>query len=179
MKLILISILLFTGFSDTDLIEQIRNEYNLINKSFDSYTKVENNDINVYKDLNPDNYSFEGEEIYRIAMINLIRYYDNGEIKKAVVNFNGDRQDLISEYYYKNDSLFFVFKTQLDYKNPKWSKDFNKTDKKVLENRFYFNGEKLIKWIDFNKETVDLTAIDSTLTKKILSDSELYKNIAK
>jgi hypothetical protein len=175
MKLILISILLLTGFSNTDLIEQIRNEYNLINKSLDSYTKVENNDINVYKDLNPDNYSFESEDIYQLAMINLIRFYDNGKIKKAVVKFNGDRQDLISEYYYKNDSLFFVFKTRIDYKNPKWSENFNETDKKVLENRFYFNREKLIKWIDFNKETVDLNAIDSTLTKKILGDSELYK----
>lgn len=179
MKLILISILFLTGFSDTDLIEQIRNEYNLINNSLGSYSKIENNDINVYKDLNPDNYSFESEDIYRLAMINLIRYYDNGELKKAVVKFNGDRQNLISEYYYKNDSLFFVFKTELDYKNPKWSEDFNETEKKVLENRFYFNGEKLIKWIDFNKETVGLTAIDSTLTKKIISDSELYKNIAK
>jgi hypothetical protein len=179
MKLILISILLLAVFSDTDLIKQIRNESILINKSLDSYTKVENNDINVYKDLNPDDYSFESEDIYRVAMINLIRYFDNGDIKKAVVKFNGDRQDLISEYYYKNGSLFFVFKTQIDYKNPKWTDDFNETDKKVLENRFYFNGEKLIQWIDFNKETVDLTAIDSTLKRKIISDSELYKNIAK
>lgn len=172
-------ILLFIGFSDTDLIVQIRNEYNLINKSLDSYTKVENNDINVYKDLNPDNYSFESNEIYRLAIVNLIRYYDNDEIKKAIVKFNGDRQDLISEYYYKNGVLIFVFKTQIDYEKPKWSDDFNEADKKVLENRFYFNGEKLIKWIDFNKETVDLTAIDSTLREKILSDSELYIKIAK
>ena len=50
---------IITGFSNTDLFEQIRIEYNLINKSIDSYTKVENNDINVYKDLNPDNYSYE------------------------------------------------------------------------------------------------------------------------
>ncbi|MCY1636497.1 hypothetical protein [Marinifilum sp. D737] len=177
MKLILISILLFTGFSNTDLIEQIRNEYNLINKSLDSYTKVENNDINVYKDLNPDNYSYESEDIYRLAMINLIRYYDNGEIKKAVVNFNGDRQDLISEYYYKNNSLFFVFKTQIDYKNPKWSDDFNGADKKVLENRFYFNGEKLIKWIDSGSNMTDLKTVDKIIIENIISDSELYKSI--
>jgi len=115
MKLILTPILLLTGFPNTDLIEQIRNEYNLINKSLDSYTKVENNDINIYKDLNPDNYSFESVEIYRLSMINMIRYYDSGVIKKAVIKFDGDRQDLISEYYYKKDSLIFVFKTQIDY----------------------------------------------------------------
>ncbi len=177
MKLILISILLFTGFSGTDLIEQIRNEYNLINKSLDSYTKVESNDINVYKDLNPDNYSFESVEIYRLAIINLITYYDSGEIKKAVVKFDGDRQDLISEYYYKNDSVFFVFKTRIDYKNPKWSDDFNETEKDILENRFYFNDNKLIKWIDSVNNIVDLITVEKTISENIISDAELYKSI--
>lgn len=175
MKLILISILLLTGFPDTDLIEQIRNEYNLINKSLDSYSKIENNDINVYKDLNPDNYSFESTDIYQLAIINLIRYYDNGVIKKAVVRFDGDRQDLISEYYFKNDSLFFVFKTRIDYKKPKWSDDFNKLDKDIFENRFYFDGNRLLKWIDSKKNQVDLTSIEKTICESIISDSELYK----
>ena len=175
MKLILISILLLTGFSNTDLIEQIRNEYNLINKSLDSYTKVENNDINVYKDLNPDNYSFESEDIYQLAIINMIRYYDSVEIKKAVVKFDGDRQDLISEYYFKNDSLFFVFKTRIDYKNPKWSDDFNESEKDIIENRFYFNDNKLVKWIDSEKNIVDLTTVEKTISENIICDSELYK----
>ena len=179
MKLILISILLLTGFSSPDLIEQIRNEYDLINKSLGSYSMIESNDINVYKDLNPDHYSFESFEISRLAIISLIRYYDSDEIKKVVVKFEGDRQDLISEYYYKNDSLIFVFKTLNNYKHPKWSDDFNVADKDILENRYYFYENKLIKWIDSNKIDVELSAINSTLTEKTLSDSELYKSITK
>ena len=179
MKLILISILFLTGYQDTDLIEKIRKEYNLINKSLDSYSKIENNDINVFKDLSPDNYSFESTEIYQLAIINLIRYYDSGEIKKAVVKFNGDRQDLISEYYYKNDSLIFVFKTRIDFNKPKWSDDFKPDDKVLIENRYYFNKGTLIKWIDSEKTDVDLKTIDSQLIANLISDSNLYKQVQK
>ena len=155
MKPILISIALLVGYPTTDLIKEIRDEYYLVNKSIHSYSKITNNDINVYKDLNASNYSFESEDIYRLAIINLVRYYDNNKIKKAIVSFNGDRQDLISTYYYKNDSLFFVFKSQVNYTYPKHSDNFDVNDRKVLENRFYFNKNKLIKWIDVNKKTVN------------------------
>ena len=179
MKLILISILLLAGYSNTDLIKQIRSEYNLINKSLDSFSKVEKNDINVSKDLNPDNYSFESDGIYRLAIVNLIRYYDNGEIKTVIVKFNGDRQDLISEYYYKNDSLIFVFKTQIDYKKPKWSDDFIETDKNILENRYYFDKNKLIMWIDSDAKMIDILQTDDKTAINIISDSELYKAVLK
>lgn len=179
MKLILVSILLLNGLSNTNLIKQIRNEYDLINKSLDSYAKIENDDINVYKDLNPDNYSIESVEIYRLAVINMIRYYDKGEIKKIIVKFDGDRQDLMSEYYYINGTMIFAFKTLIDYKKPKWSDDFNESDKDIFENRFYFNDNKLIKWIDSDKNVVDLSAKDSTTVKLLLHDSELYQNYSK
>lgn len=179
MKLILMLIILLAGFSNEDLIKQIRNEYNLINKSIDSYSKIENNDISVYEDLNPDNYSHESVDIYRLAMINLIRYYDNDKIRKAIVSFSGDRQDLISEYYYKNDSLIFVFKTQIDYEKPKWSDDFNESEKEIIKNRFYFNDNNLIKWINSNNRVVDLSIKDGTTVKSILHDSELYQNYSK
>ena len=179
MKHILIGLVLFARYPTTDLIKEIREEYYLINTSIHSYSKVTNNDINVYKDLNPNKYSFESEDIYRLAIINLVRYYDNNQIKKAIVSFNGDREDLISTYYYKNESLFFVFKTKINYTNPKHSENFDENDKEVLEDRFYFNENKLIKWIDSNKETVNLSTIDNNLIKNLLSDAALYKSIVK
>lgn len=179
MKLTLISLLLLTGFSIADVIEQIRIECNFIDISLETYTMIENNDINVYKDVNPVNYSFESGDIYRLAVINLVRYYNNDEIKKATVKLCGDRQELLSEYYYKNDSLIFVYKTQTHYKKPKWSDDFNESDKDIVENRFYFNDYKLIKWIDSNKNVVDFSSKDSAVVKTILHDSALYQNYSK
>ena len=106
LNLILFSILHF-GFDTPDIITEIKKKYAAINDSIDKYDKETNNDINVYKDLNPNNYSFESTNIYRLATIHLDRFYDNGKLRKAVVQFSGDREVLISEYYFWDDKLFF------------------------------------------------------------------------
>ncbi|NQU51124.1 MAG: hypothetical protein HQ522_01150 [Bacteroidetes bacterium] len=180
MKLILISILLLlTVLSDDSSIKQIRYEFDLINNSLDSYTKVQNNDVGLLKDTNPATFPFESEEIFRLAIVNMTRFYDQNGIRKAIVTFFGDRQDLISEYYYKNDSLFFVFKTKIDYKSPKWSDNFNKNEKDLIENRYYFSANKLIKWINKDHELVKLNSIHLETEKQIISDSKQYVQVGK
>lgn len=87
----------------------------------------------IYKDICPNNYSFESEEIFRLAITKMERYYDENILRKAIVKFDRDRQDLVSEYYYKNDSLIFVFKTKIDYNKPKWSEAFHKRRKTYLK----------------------------------------------
>jgi uncharacterized membrane protein YvbJ len=64
---------------------------------------------------------------------------DNGIIKKSVKKENG----LTTEYYFwDNGSLFFVFTTT----------------GKPLENRYYFNNNQMIRWIDSNKRTIDINS---------------------
>ena len=110
-------------------------------------------------------------------MANLDRFYESKKLKKAVVSFDSEREDQTSEYYYFEDKVFFVFKVRTKYKKSKWSDNFNKNDKEVFENRYYFSDNKLIKWIDSNKSIVNLEKVDKKIEKQIISDSELYRKI--
>jgi hypothetical protein len=98
-------------------------------------------------------------------------------LRKAVVQFDGGRADLISEYYFWNDTLIFVLKTRTDYEKPKWADDFNATSKTIKENRYYFNKDELIQWIESDKKQVDLSKVDKKIEKEIISDSKLYMHI--
>ena len=179
MRQILILFLLTVGLSSENLVKQIDNECEIINNSLETFTKVENVDIDVFQDLSKDNYSYESVNIYRVAVINLIRFYDKNAIRKSIVNFDGDRQDLISEYFYKNDSLILVSKTRVDYDKPKWSEGFNEKENKTFENKFYFKNNELINWINSENKTVDLSRVDKMKATRIISDSELYRSIEK
>ncbi|MDO5986636.1 hypothetical protein Q4Q39_04375 [Flavivirga amylovorans] len=163
---------------DSEAILIIRKRFNDINASISSFTKKESKDISVSKDMNPENYAFESESIYRMAMANLDRFYQGDDLKKSIVSFQGDKADLVSEYYYWNNKLFFVFKTKTVYQNPKWSEDFKESDKEKIENRFYFENDKLIRWIDQDKNQIDLNKEEAKNTEKeTLSDSQLYRDL--
>jgi len=163
-----------------DDILTIKKWFQEINSSIPTYTKIVSEDINVHKDINPDNYSFEGASVYQMAIANLERYYQNDGLKKAIVKFDGPQGQLVSEYYFQDNSLFFVFKTRVSYSKPKWSEDFKESDKTVTEDRFYFKDGKLIRWLVPNKEMVDLTSGEARKNEQeILSDSRLYTNIGR
>ncbi|WP_158655109.1 hypothetical protein [Flavivirga eckloniae] len=156
----------------------IKKQFGDINSSIANYSKKENKDINISKDINPNNYAFEGASIHQLAIANLDRYYEGTDLKKAVVTFEGANEDLISEYYFWNNALFFVFKTKVNYLKPKWADDFKASDTKKTENRFYFKNDTLIRWLDPQKKQVDVTNEEAKkITQEILSDSQLYKNL--
>ncbi len=159
-------------------IDKIRKWYNEVNTNIDKYKKISNDDINVYKDLNEKKYSFEGSEIYRLAIVNMVRFYSNGKLVKAIVEFGGDREELTSEYYFIEEELVFVFKKSIRYEMPKWDKKFDSKKRSVLEDRFYFSNNKLIKWIDADKKIRNISDTESKIKEnQILSDSNLYKEI--
>jgi hypothetical protein len=111
-------------------------------------------------------------------MINLERFYTDKILVKAVVTFDGDREDLTSEYYFHNQQLFFVFKKKIEYHKPKWDKEFDPKKKTVLENRFYFENDKLIRWVDSSKKMRKTTDAEfKTKEQQILSDANLYREI--
>ncbi len=81
--IILLTIIQFS-FSLNAPIQDIDNEVRITDNSLNSFEKKVNQDINVYKDLCPDNYSFESTGIYNLAIINLERYYE--KLKFTFVN---------------------------------------------------------------------------------------------
>ena len=101
-------------------------------------------------------------------------FYDNKSLKLIKVFYFGETGKTQIEYYFNNDKLFFAFEKASRYNRPYyWDKkhmqenndsviyDQNKTI--VIEDRYYFNDEKLILWINNENEKPDLTLGTNTI----------------
>jgi hypothetical protein len=123
-----------------DPIQTIRQHYTQINSNVRLYTKVK-------KEL--AGFSAEGGQ--------LMAYSHGPTIMKMVATFYGEGGRSTEEYYYWDGKLIFVFRTESRYDKPLSGKVVKK-----IENRFYFNDDKLIRWIDEN-------------SKQVASDTNEYK----
>ena len=113
-------------------IPAIRKQYAAINKRASRYRKVK-------KQLS--GYSLEGGE--------LVAYFDRGTVVKIVARHFGEGGNTVEEYYYANGQLIFVFEKVSHYSRPLSSKVVSTT-----ENRYYFNEDDLVLWIDEKGKTV-------------------------
>ena len=110
----------------TDPIPSIRQRYAAINKSLAKYRKVR-------KDL--AGFSAEGGQ--------LVAYFKGQSIMKIAATYYGEGGRTVEEYFYWEDKLIFAFRKDLKYSRPLSGKVVS-----TEENRFYFNGDELIMWID-------------------------------
>jgi hypothetical protein len=115
-----------------DPIQTIRTQYATINKGVRKYKKVK-------RDLS--GYSAEGGE--------LVAYLDGPKIVKIVVNHYGESGKAVEEYYYWDDRLIFIFRKDSGYDKPGSGKVV-----RTAESRYYFNNDRLIRWIDENAKQV-------------------------
>ena len=117
-----------TSSQGGDSIQTIRERYATINKSASAYKSVK-------KKLS--RFSAGGGD--------LIAYFDGQKIMKIVASHLGESGRAIEEYYYWDDRLIFIYRKDSIYDSP--------TSGKVArteENRFYFDNNRLIRWIDEN-----------------------------
>jgi hypothetical protein len=137
-RLLLFSILLTFSFvtenvgaaspQATDPVHTIRRQYATINKNQAKYKTVK-------KELS--GFSAEGGK--------LVAHFDGRSITKLVATYYGETGKAQEEYYYWDGHLIFVFHKEFTYDKPLSGKVV-----RTGENRFYFNNDKLIKWIDEN-----------------------------
>jgi hypothetical protein len=114
-----------------DSIPAIRRRYASINKNLARYKAVK-------KEL--AGFSTEGGE--------LTAYFDGAAIVKIAVTNNGETNSFFEEFYYSNDKLIFVYRKQEIYDEP-MSKVV-----RIKESRFYFGGDKLIRWVNENAKSI-------------------------
>lgn len=167
----------FSQNSEKEL-EQIRNWFREVNANISQYRKVEYPDIKVYKDISPEHYSMEGEEIYRLAKVDMTKFFEDEQLVKVVLEFNGDREDLTSEYYFKNGNLCFVNKVKTIYHRPKWDEAFKESERSIAKDRFYIKDNQLIRWI--NPKVNNVGKMDPSYNDQeamILNDYKLYTSI--
>jgi len=105
-------------------------------------------------------------------------YLEGTKIRKLVFKVGrANNSGELTEYYYWDGKLFFVF-------SKLYGPDFEKMEEGKIdiplrhwENRYYFYNNKLIKWLDSNKKEVSPYSEEySSAQKEILRESrEFYK----
>lgn len=115
-----------------DPIQVIRQRFGQINGNLARYRKVK-------KELS--GFSAEGGQ--------MVAYFHGPSIVKIATTYFGEMGKATEEYYYWEGKLIFVFRTDHQYDKPLSGKVVQKT-----ENRFYFKGDKLIRWLDENSKQV-------------------------
>ena len=146
-SLILISLVLLIQFSvncfavspqAADPIPAIRQQYATINKRAPRLRKVK-------KELS--GFSAEGGE--------LVAYFDGKAIVKMVATYYGEMGRTVEEFYYRDQKLIFAFRKVLNYNRPLSGKVVS-----TSEERFYFNNDQLIRWLDPDNKPVEASNPD-------------------
>jgi hypothetical protein len=131
------------------IISNIRKEFTTINAKQSSYQM---------KESEVEGLSTEGGKIKK--------YYDSTVLKKAILTLYGESGQMIVEYYFSHNQLIFAFE-----KNESYDRLVHQGKVKVVsttENRFYFDKQKLIRWIQ-DKKIMDKT-LYAEREKEILAD---------
>lgn len=147
--------LLFTLFlslslpADESLIEKIRREYKAIRDAMPTYSK---------QNIEVSGYSTDGS----VATV----YRDNNSsIRLIISRLYGESGKVIEEFYYKDGNLFFAFSQSHQYNAPysvteEIAKDisspaYDPEKTVVTENRYYFANNRMIRWLDRDKNPVN------------------------
>jgi len=154
-------------------ISNIKKNYTYIEKNLYKFTQLKYKDIGLYKNIDKT-YSIEAEELTQVALINMFKYYQKNLIQKIVLNFDTPLINATSNYYYKDNKLFFVHKIIYEFKEFKYSNNFDKKEYSKYEHRFYFHKNKMIKWIKNKQEVNPASKEWQEQANKITHDSNVY-----
>lgn len=162
MKTILFTLICTTFFvqtyaQDVSFIDNI-DEEKVISDIREKFKSINENAETTYikKEHEIEASSSEGSEVYS--------YYDKNDLRKIHVSFYGEIGKSIIEYYFWNESVFFIFRQDYAYNSsiynfedmPELGIEAHDPEKTIIEeNRFYFNQNKLIRWLDPEKKQID------------------------
>ncbi len=117
-----------TAQTEEDMVKLIRQQFKTINDELKSYRSEFS--------------SGTDEESGADWSVN--EYFKGEQLMKVEEKYFGDMTENYNQYYYWNNQLFFIF-TNYTYYMPDESGSI------VTENRYYFNKNKLIRWLDSEK----------------------------
>lgn len=96
----------------------------------------------------------------------LIAYLDGPAVVKLVVTHYGEMGRTSEEYYYSNGKLIFVFEKVSHYNKPMSGKVI-----RTVENRYYFDNDQMIRWIDENQKQADTSGEEFRSKQKDLLEN--------
>lgn len=127
------------------------------------------NDINLYRDISPDNYSIEGDSILGLAVINLKKYQIPEPDTLISAEFFGRDQDLYSHYWFTEDNLQCVLSTQ-DLYNGFKSQESGAQIKTTNLNRYVLYNDYCFE----NKGNHAFEKLESDVCQNIKTDAQTY-----
>lgn len=105
----------------------------------------------------------------------LVSCFKDDILKKVVLTNYGEMGKITTEYYFKENNIFFVFEKETNYDKPMYEKNF-----KVIfdtEKRYYLDDNQLIRWIEGSNELVDSATLEfKEKQKQLRLDLEELKN---
>jgi hypothetical protein len=141
--------------ADTSIDEKvkvIRAKYAEIENELKGYRQVK-------RDL-PDE-SAEGGQ--------LTAYFKGATLRKLSARFFGETGKALEEYYFVENELIFVLRVDTRYTKPNSGVVRNKT-----EQRFYFVGGKLIRWLNPDNRDVTADLARPERERELLTDAKKY-----
>ena len=127
--------------------EDIANDYNDVISPIQIDSLIDNGKLYIKKEFDLDDYSSEG---------GIMQSYSDEKdyLTKIKATYFGHSGKSEWNYYFKNDSLFFVDKQEFRYIRP-ISNEGNIIIDSVLKSEYFLEKANLIKWIDENKFIID------------------------
>lgn len=166
------------GQSLENQLDSTRDWFRKVNKNIADYEKVEYPYVKISRSAPIESYSIESNQIYCLTQTKMTKFFDDKQLTKIVLEFSGNHEDLISEYYFKDDELIFVDKNKVIYHSAKQDSVFRETAKSVARNRFYIEEDRLIKWVDTDIQSVSKqNPFFKAQEAMIVHDYKLYKRI--
>ena len=135
--------------TDSSSIKNITNEVVKINYNLDNFEK---------EDF--DSYEFATEG----TSGNI--FFENNEIRKMHLEYFGETGKLIEDYYLKNGDLILIQQENYIYNAPifvdstmaielGYQEGFNPDLTNIIEDKFYFNNNKMVGWIDSKLKSIN------------------------
>jgi hypothetical protein len=106
-------------------------------------------------------------------------FREGGRVVKIAVQHQGEMGHRLEDFYYRGDSLIFVFRRDAQYHRP-----FGEV-RSTEENRFYFDGGRMVRWVgpggkriaihdpEYPAESTNLLALGARLLAAARADSAL------
>ena len=103
----------------------------------------------------------------------LTAWFKDRSVTKLSATFFGEMGKADEEYYFWDSELIFVLRVESHYTEPMSGVVKNKT-----EERFYFNDEKLIRWLNSDKKEAANNPSKAERERELLAAAKKYSALA-
>ena len=104
----------------------------------------------------------------------LTGYYKGGSLRKLAAQIYGESGKALEEYYFWNDQLFFVLRSETRYTRP-----LSGVVQSKREERFYLDDGRLIQWLAPDKKSRALGSAEEERGRELLAAARKFAGLVR